>query len=88
MNDPRTILDLLASPTIAVIGLSDDPTKPSNYVSAYMQSHGHRIYPINPSLTAVLGEPGLSIPRRPAGQTRPRQRLPPPALHSLPSSMR
>jgi uncharacterized protein len=42
--------------TIAVVGLSDDPAKPSHYVSAYMQQHGYKIYPINPSLPEVLGE--------------------------------
>ena len=56
MNEPRTIRDLLQAKTIAVIGLSDDPAKPSHYVSAYMQKAGHRILPINPSLTEVLGE--------------------------------
>ncbi len=70
MNEPQTIRDLLASPTIAVIGLSDDPGKPSHYVSAFMQAQGHRIFPINPSLTTVLGEqayPSLTaLPIKPA----------------------
>ena len=56
MNEPQTIRDLLQSRTIAVIGLSADPSKPSHYVSAYMQRQGHRILPINPSLETVLGE--------------------------------
>jgi uncharacterized protein len=62
MNEPALIREMLAIPTkanprtIAVIGLSDDPSKPSHYVSAYMQQHGYRIYPINPSLPEVLGE--------------------------------
>ena len=42
--------------TIAVIGLSEVPAKPSHYVSAYMQQHGYKIYPINPSIPEVLGE--------------------------------
>src|SRR4029078_11238868 len=42
--------------TIAVVGLSDDPSRPSHYVSKYMQSHGYRIIPVNPTLTSVLGE--------------------------------
>jgi len=42
--------------TIAVIGLSADVSKPSHYVSAYMQQHGYKLYPINPSITEVLGE--------------------------------
>ena len=57
MNEPEITRDMLAkSKTIAVIGLSDDPGKPSHYVSAYMQQHGYQIYPINPALPEVLGE--------------------------------
>jgi hypothetical protein len=42
--------------TIAVVGLSEDPARPSHYVSQYMQQHGYKIYPVNPSIDAVLGE--------------------------------
>jgi uncharacterized protein len=56
MNEPEAIRSMLAGKTIAVIGLSEDPAKPSHYVSAYMQQHGYKIYPINPSISAVLGE--------------------------------
>ena len=42
--------------SLAVVGLSDDPRKPSHYVSAYMQAHGFRILPVNPGVTHVLGE--------------------------------
>ena len=56
MNEPETIRSMLAGKTIAVIGLSEDPAKPSHYVSAYMQQHGYKIYPINPSISEVLGE--------------------------------
>ena len=56
MNEPETLRAMLQAETIAVIGLSDDPSKPSHYVSAYMQARGHRILPVNPALEAVLGE--------------------------------
>jgi uncharacterized protein len=57
LNEPEIIRNMLASSkTIAVIGLSDDSSKPSHYVSAYMQQHGYKIYPINPALPEVLGE--------------------------------
>ena len=62
MNQSEVIRDMLRAPTkahprtIAVIGLSDDPAKPSHYVSAYMQQHGYTIYPVNPSLPELLGE--------------------------------
>lgn len=42
--------------TIAVIGLSAHPNKPSHYVPAYMQQHGYRILPVNPTVASVLGE--------------------------------
>ncbi len=69
MNDPLQMKAMLAARTIAVIGLSDDPGKPSHYVSAYMQRAGKKIFPINPGLTSVLGEQGYSslaeLPRKP-----------------------
>ena len=62
MNEPEIIGSILGVTTaenprtIAVIGLSEDSAKPSHYVSAYMQQHGYKLYPINPSISEVLGE--------------------------------
>ena len=42
--------------TIAVVGLSSSPWRPSYGVSEYMQSVGYRIFPVNPKETEVLGE--------------------------------
>ena len=42
---------------IAVVGASDDVSKPAGYVPAYLQSQGYRIIPVNPSRDTVLGEP-------------------------------
>jgi predicted CoA-binding protein len=42
--------------TIAVVGLSSSPFRPSHGVSRYMQSQGYRIIPVNPYETEVLGE--------------------------------
>lgn len=54
-SDP--IHDLLAKAmTIAVVGLSDSPMRPSHGVSAYMQAQGYRIIPVNPQITEALGE--------------------------------
>jgi len=51
------ILELLRNAkTIAVVGLSDSPLRPSFGVSAYMQSQGYRIIPVNPMCDEVLGE--------------------------------
>ena len=56
MNEPETIRDFLNAKTIAVVGLSADAEKPSYFVSEYMQRHGYRIVPVNPSVETVLGE--------------------------------
>ena len=42
--------------TLAVVGLSAKPTRPSHGVSEYMQQHGYRIIPVNPHESEVLGE--------------------------------
>ena len=42
--------------TIAVVGLSSDPMRPSFGVSEYMQRNGYRIIPVNPNESTVLGE--------------------------------
>jgi predicted CoA-binding protein len=59
MNEPEVIREMLGNGggrTIAVVGLSDNPDKPSYYVSEYMQRHGYKILPVNPSIQTVLGE--------------------------------
>jgi predicted CoA-binding protein len=53
--DPVTEL-LTRARTIAVVGLSDDPLRPSHGVAAYMQSQGYRIIPVNPQIESCLGE--------------------------------
>jgi predicted CoA-binding protein len=54
-SDPITDL-LRRLRTIAVVGLSCNPLRPSHGVSAYLQSHGYRIIPVNPNITECLGE--------------------------------
>jgi predicted CoA-binding protein len=54
-SDPIAEL-LKRSKTIAVVGLSADPFRPSHGVSAYMQGHGYRIIPVNPNITECLGQ--------------------------------
>jgi predicted CoA-binding protein len=54
---PDPIADLLKrSKTIAVVGLSNRPLRPSHGVSAYMQTNGYRIIPVNPEIKGALGE--------------------------------
>ncbi len=73
-NSDPLMLDMLGGlarkpRTIAVVGLSDDPSRPSHSVSSYMQRVGYRILPVNPGAEEVLGEhcyPSLrALPVRP-----------------------
>jgi predicted CoA-binding protein len=54
-GDPITDL-LTRAKTIAVVGLSNSPLRPSHGVSAYMQMQGYRIIPVNPEIHGALGE--------------------------------
>jgi predicted CoA-binding protein len=61
MNEAETMIEMLggrerAPRTLAVVGLSDDPSKASHSVSAYMQRQGYRILPVNPLVKSALGE--------------------------------
>ena len=47
---------LVKAKTIAVVGLSSDPMRPSFDVSQYMQRKGYRIIPVNPNEQTVLGQ--------------------------------
>jgi len=42
--------------TIAVVGLSSDPSRPSYQVAQYLQAQGYRIIPVNPKCREVLGQ--------------------------------
>lgn len=57
LADSDPIRDLLSrAKTIAVVGLSDSPLRPSHGVSAYMQAQGYKIIPVNPRISEALGE--------------------------------
>jgi len=55
--DEAEIATLLESAkTIAVVGLSNKPWRPSFGVSSYMQKHGYQIVPVNPNVEETLGQ--------------------------------
>jgi uncharacterized protein len=56
-QDPLTIQRVLnAARTIAVVGLSSNELRPSNFVGYYLQRHGYRVIPVNPREPEILGE--------------------------------
>jgi uncharacterized protein len=57
MNEKETIKQILEEcKTIAVVGLSSNPLRPSNDVAGYMKKHGYKIIPVNPNETEVHEE--------------------------------
>jgi predicted CoA-binding protein len=57
MDEQEAIQKILKdSRTVAVVGLSSNPERPSYDVARYLQQHGYRIIPVNPNETEVLGE--------------------------------
>src|SRR5690348_15756344 len=63
-QDPLTIQRVLhTATTIAIVGLSGNELRASNFVGYYMKRHGYRVIPVNPRETEILGEtcyPSLS----------------------------
>ncbi len=57
MDDIPTLRRILRDcRTVAVVGLSANWYRPSHFAAKYLQEHGYRIIPVNPSYDSVLGE--------------------------------
>jgi hypothetical protein len=56
LNETETIDQILNFHTIAVVGLSPKPERPSHDVARYMQKMGYKIIPVNPGHNEILGE--------------------------------
>jgi len=55
-QDPKTILATLRSArTVAIVGLSKDPLRPSSFIGYYLKRHGYTIVPVNPREPEILG---------------------------------
>jgi len=56
-QDPVTIQRVLHSArTIAIVGLSKNELRPSNFVGYYLKRHGYHVIPVNPRESEILGE--------------------------------
>ena len=47
---------MLKGRRVAVVGLSDDPSRPSHGIAGYLASHGYEVIPVNPNHDQVLGQ--------------------------------
>jgi uncharacterized protein len=56
-QDPHVIsATLRAARSVAIVGLSTDPLRPSHFIGFYLKRHGYTIVPVNPRETQILGE--------------------------------
>ena len=55
MNNSNTIREILQLKTIAVVGMSPKPERPSHYVAMYLKEYGYTIYPVNPGHDKIAG---------------------------------
>ncbi len=57
MVDTATLYRILTeAKTIAVVGVSKNPEKDAHKIPKYLQEHGYRIIPVNPTADVILGE--------------------------------
>lgn len=54
--ESTTVDRMLQARRIAVVGMSDDPSRPSHGIGGYLASHGYEVIPVNPNHDQVLGQ--------------------------------
>ena len=69
MNDPAEIRKALETArTVAVVGCSPNPDRPSHSIAVYLQDHGYEVIPVNPGHRSLLGQTCYpSVAEIPAG---------------------
>ena len=55
MNEIETIKKIFELKTVAVVGMSPKPERPSHYVALYLQENGYHIIPVNPGHDEIAG---------------------------------
>jgi predicted CoA-binding protein len=60
-QDPIVISQIMhTARTIAIVGLSSNVLRPSNFVGFYLKRHGYKIVPVNPNERDAVGEPAYA----------------------------
>jgi predicted CoA-binding protein len=71
-NDPSQIEEMLrTAKTIAVVGMSDKSWRASHNIGRYLAANGYQVFPVNPALNEILGQP--CYPDLDAAQTAARE---------------
>ena len=61
MTDDKVVIrEIFTLKTIAVVGMSPNPERPSHYVSLYMSQNGYDIIPVNPGYDSIMGKSSYS----------------------------
>ena len=60
VNNKVVIREIFTMKTIAVVGISPKPERPSHYVSIYMNHNGYDIIPVNPGYDSIMGKSSYS----------------------------